>query len=688
MKKGSKITINNVEYEIIDSIGNGGGSEAVYVVKNTKKFLDLIQWTNEMGNLSAPISRTDDKENQLVNQYQSIIGKVISKTEIQRTEKKIVNYLIGCDYYHNIRQYKIIKNKIIKHNKSSKTQIELPKEPNDNRVFCVIKKFNDEQSKQFRFINEIDFCLKEQHKNIIKYIDKSENNDGLLVVMPLYPLTLRDVIKERQKYRPETKIKMMLQLCSALKYLHKKKIIHRDIKPENIFVDYHYNLVLADFGIAHFPEHNITQKKELLANRLYSAPEQTINGKAENVGIYSDIYSLGLIINEMFTGEILNGSEFVRIADFYPSYDWLDNIVDLMTKQSFDKRISDIDFIINEIKIKQGDLIENKTESELYRVIEKYNFGSELIGMPKKQQREIMITIENDISIGQHIFYRKTKEELNSFEINYHSFIGYSADNFLINLAIQSLLFDVCKNKFNYESNVIETVKYEPISLQNEIFKDFEEKIKSYKIKDSQIDRLNKILKYFSACSLAHCSEIAKKVQEIIEEVNKALINSPIIYLITRFRQILSYEVYDTLVKEDKYLIERHISPTNYNKYAHSLNDIFRTIDSNSKMLLDNIKNFLVKRYKISIDQPSQYEIMLNAVFNSKKKYYKFRKDCLCNINKNLLKDNEKELLIADVNDMLRIVESGRNTYKIKLDSYYLKSILPKLFPLWGLRWL
>ena len=197
-----------------------------------------------------------------------------------------------------------------------------------------------------RFRNEIEFCKTCNHKNIIRLIADGECDGNPCYVMPLYPQTLKNLIETEND--ADVLISFILKLCSALKYIHNKRIFHRDIKPENILIE-NKNLVLADFGIAHFKEFKQTKKGDLLANRNYAAPEQKEKNNANIITEAADIFALGLIINECFTKQNPSGSDFKLIADSHPLYADLDNLVANMIKQNPDLRLN-IDSVITEIK--------------------------------------------------------------------------------------------------------------------------------------------------------------------------------------------------------------------------------------------------------------------------------------------------------------------------------------------------
>lgn len=112
-----------------------------------------------------------------------------------------------------------------------------------------------------RFKNEIAFCKKTHHENIINIIDVVENDEHIYYVMPYYSSTFRDIISNKDM-AINKRFYFIQKLSQAIKYIHEQKIIHRDIKPENILIEGD-KLVLADFGIAHFSDSTLTQKMEI-----------------------------------------------------------------------------------------------------------------------------------------------------------------------------------------------------------------------------------------------------------------------------------------------------------------------------------------------------------------------------------------------------------------------------------------
>ncbi|MGB9244365.1 MAG: hypothetical protein WCC03_13505 [Candidatus Acidiferrales bacterium] len=99
--------------------------------------------------------------------------------------------------------------------------------------------------------------------------------------------------------------------------------------------------MVADFGIAHFEDEELltaveTKNNERLANFLYSAPEQRVRGN--RVDGKADVYALGLILNEMFTGAVPQGTAFRRVSDVAPDFGYLDGLIELMLRQDPSQR--------------------------------------------------------------------------------------------------------------------------------------------------------------------------------------------------------------------------------------------------------------------------------------------------------------------------------------------------------------
>lgn len=204
---------------------------------------------------------------------------------------------------------------------------------------------SDERRKRFK--NEINFCQRQVHPNIVQVVDAGvallEGKSCPFYVMKLFDETLRSRLPEISE---NDVLPIFGRILDGVEAAHLRGVWHRDLKPENILIERHGDLVVADFGIAHFEEESIltaveTRAASRLANFQYSAPEQRIRGG--KVGPTADIFALGLILNELFSKSVAQGSGFRKVADVSPRFAYVDEIVDKMLRQDPSARYSTIE---------------------------------------------------------------------------------------------------------------------------------------------------------------------------------------------------------------------------------------------------------------------------------------------------------------------------------------------------------
>ena len=226
-----------------------------------------------------------------------------------------------------------------------------------------------------RFKNELQFCSKNQHKNIVTVIDHGIFKDGEksspFYVMPLYNGSLRQLLNSGIKI-----IKVLpyfAQILDGVEAAHLQKVVHRDLKPENILYDSSIDrLLIADFGIARFEEEDLftaieTKDTTRLANFQYAAPEQ--RGRGFGVDHRADIYALGLILNEMFTHEVPYGTGYKTIGSVASEYEYLDSIVSEMLRQAPSERPASIEVIKAELIGRKNEFITRQRISELKQTV-------------------------------------------------------------------------------------------------------------------------------------------------------------------------------------------------------------------------------------------------------------------------------------------------------------------------------
>jgi serine/threonine protein kinase len=220
----------------------------------------------------------------------------------------------------------------------------------DEFALKYLKPSVQSQQKTQRFKNELAFCTKNTHPNIITIEDrglaKIEGTEVPFFIMPVFSKTLRKVLKNQRS--PEHLLMLFVDILNGIEHAHDSSIWHRDLKPENVLVTENEDrAVVTDFGIAHFDDENLytliqTEPADRLANFRYAAPEQRDKKAVDH---RADIYALGLIVYEMFTEHLLQGTQHTRIGSLNPEYSFLDPIVESMTCQSPDDRLPSISLV-------------------------------------------------------------------------------------------------------------------------------------------------------------------------------------------------------------------------------------------------------------------------------------------------------------------------------------------------------
>jgi hypothetical protein len=157
-----------------------------------------------------------------------------------------------------------------------------------------------DQAMMDRFKNELLFARKITHKNVCRVHEFNRIGGIAYTSMEFVEgESLRSVLNRFGGLPQRKAIDLALQICSGLKEAHAQGIVHRDLKPENVMIDANGNVKIMDFGIARSMEAVTRMTGSLVGTPQYMAPEQ-VGGKP--IDYRTDIYSLGLILYEMFTG--------------------------------------------------------------------------------------------------------------------------------------------------------------------------------------------------------------------------------------------------------------------------------------------------------------------------------------------------------------------------------------------------
>ncbi len=180
----------------------------------------------------------------------------------------------------------------------------------DRDVALKILRHQYAEDEQFveRFRREARSAAGLSHPNIVSIYDQGRSEDGAYyIAMEYVPRgTLKERISRYGALDPDAAAGVALQIADALQAAHEKGVIHRDIKPQNVLVTRTGDVKVTDFGIARAASSTVTATSAVLGTAGYMSPEQAM-GKP--VGPRSDLYSLGVVLYEMLTGELPYSAE-------------------------------------------------------------------------------------------------------------------------------------------------------------------------------------------------------------------------------------------------------------------------------------------------------------------------------------------------------------------------------------------
>ncbi|WP_372366064.1 protein kinase [Candidatus Uabimicrobium sp. HlEnr_7] len=199
----------------------------------------------------------------------------------------------------------------------------------DNTGMLVALKImypNFSSNKEFvrRFMKEAKFSCQLSHIHVVKGIDFGDSNDVFYFAMEYVEgFTLKQYIKNLGRISEKEAIEIILQATKGLKHIENQNLIHRDIKPDNIMLTQEDQVVkLCDLGLAKCMEDalELTAPGVVMGTPHYMSPEQGIAGGV--IDIRSDIYSLGITLFHMVSGEVpYQGNTAVSILNQHVSSD-------------------------------------------------------------------------------------------------------------------------------------------------------------------------------------------------------------------------------------------------------------------------------------------------------------------------------------------------------------------------------
>jgi serine/threonine-protein kinase len=214
-----------------------------------------------------------------------------------------------------------------------------------------------------RFRREARAVAQLNHPHIVGVIDAGEDDNTPFIVFEFVEgETLKDRIRRNGRLQIPEAVAYAIEIARALAAAHAQGIVHRDVKPQNVLVDEEGTAKVTDFGIARtLDQDGLTADGRVLGTTDYVSPEQALGHLVTGP---SDLYSLGIVLYEMLTGEVpFKGENQVAVAMKHVREDLPDlqvrrpevssalaAAVDRATAKDLDKRCPDVDGMIRELE--------------------------------------------------------------------------------------------------------------------------------------------------------------------------------------------------------------------------------------------------------------------------------------------------------------------------------------------------
>jgi serine/threonine protein kinase/Tfp pilus assembly protein PilF len=192
------------------------------------------------------------------------------------------------------------------------------------------RQFSVNQEEKSRFIHEARAAAALDHPNICSIHEINETEDGqMYIAMGYYEgQTLKEKI-EKGPLKIEDAIKTALQIAEGLGKAHKREIVHRDIKTANIILTREGEVKILDFGLAKLKGYTkLTKEGTTMGTVAYMSPEQATGDEADH---RSDIWSLGVVLYEMVTGQLPFKGEYEQAIMYAITHDEPEPVTGLRT---------------------------------------------------------------------------------------------------------------------------------------------------------------------------------------------------------------------------------------------------------------------------------------------------------------------------------------------------------------------
>jgi eukaryotic-like serine/threonine-protein kinase len=214
-----------------------------------------------------------------------------------------------------------------------------------------------------RFRREARAVAQLSHPHIVGVIDAGEDEGRPYIVFEYVEgETLKDRIRRMGRLPMDEAIAYAIEIARALGCAHSRQIVHRDVKPQNVLIDAEGSAKVTDFGIARtLDQDGLTADGRVLGTTDYVSPEQALG---QDVDGRTDIYSLGIVLFEMLTGDVpFHGETQVSVAMKHVREDLPDlqsrraeasatlaSVIDRMTDKDLERRYPSIPALVADLE--------------------------------------------------------------------------------------------------------------------------------------------------------------------------------------------------------------------------------------------------------------------------------------------------------------------------------------------------
>lgn len=168
----------------------------------------------------------------------------------------------------------------------------------------LLPQFSNEPRLRARFLNEAKVLARLEHPNLVPLLGFFEQGNRAFIVMPyIRGITLERMLRRQGRLSLEIIASLFDQLCAGIEHVHRHDFLHRDLKPSNVIVRGDGRVMVTDFGIARvIGAEKMTLPGMVVGTAEYLAPEQACGASRDDKR--SDVYSLGVLLYEMVTGQV------------------------------------------------------------------------------------------------------------------------------------------------------------------------------------------------------------------------------------------------------------------------------------------------------------------------------------------------------------------------------------------------